>query len=123
MKFSARKTAGTEARSADRKDDQDTDYVNVAWRCPLWAAVLFLAISGASLAQALYKYRGDDGEWIYSDRPPDDGKPAEIRDLPKGVDQPGVYVTHDLVGEQIRFEAVNEFHAPVEVITLGRVMR
>ena len=117
MRFSVRKTAGTEALSADRLAASDAGDDVAAWRCPLWFAALALVISGASLAQALYKYRGDDGEWIYTDRPPpDDATPAEIRALPKGFDAPAVYVTHDLIGEQLRFEAVNEFYAPVEVI-------
>ena len=35
-----------------------------------------LLTCGLATAQTLYKYRGDDGEWIYSDRPPDDGRTA-----------------------------------------------
>ena len=52
-------------------------------RCRLTLlALLGCVVCSAASAQALYKYRGDDGEWIYSDRPPDDGQAiAEIRSL------------------------------------------
>jgi len=114
MKSGAHKTAGKEARSADTSDG---DITGLAGQCPLWVAVVALAVSGASLAQALYKYQDANGDWIYSDRPPaDENMPTEVRDLPKGFDAPEVHVTQDLVDEQIRFEASNEFHAPVEVI-------
>ena len=41
---------------------------------------IFVVINAVH-AQELYKYRGADGEWIYSDRPPEDGEAAEKRDL------------------------------------------
>lgn len=79
-------------------------------------AVALLIVSGVSLSQALYKYKGPDGEWIYSDRPPPDEQPAEVRNLPKEIAEPTVSVTHSLLGRQIQFSARNEYHAPVEVI-------
>ncbi len=45
------------------------------------ALALFFPAGQATEAQSLYKYRGEDGEWIYSDRPPDDEKTAEVRGL------------------------------------------
>ena len=45
----------------------------------LVALVLLLAAGGFASAQSLYKYRGADGEWIYSDRPPDADTLVEIR--------------------------------------------
>jgi len=81
-----------------------------------WLAAAATIYCSASLAQALYKYRGTDGEWVYTDRAPADGNPVEVRDLPLGMDTPEVRVTHTLIDRQIRIEAQNEFHAPVEVI-------
>lgn len=80
------------------------------------AAIGALAAGGAVLAQSLYKYQGDNGEWIYSDRPPPHGDVAEIRELPVGMSDPQVTVTHELVEQQIRLRARNDFLAPVEVI-------
>ncbi len=50
------------------------------------ALVLLLAAGGHGSAQSLYKYRGTDGEWIYSDRPPDDGaEPLDAEGDPEPV--------------------------------------
>lgn len=67
-------------------------------------------------AQSLYKYQGEGGEWIYSDRPPPAGGVAEIRELPTGLSDPTVTVTHALVDRQVRLNARNEFQAPVEIM-------
>jgi len=79
-------------------------------------AVLFLATPMVSGAQSMYKYRGPDGEWIFSDRQPEGGQPSEIRELPTGTAAPTVEVRHSLVDRQIRFVANNRFHAPVQLI-------
>lgn len=76
--------------------------------------ILFMA-GGFAHAQALYKYRGPDGEWIYSDRPPDDGSVAETRALAKGKSVVGLSVTHAFAGSSVQLTADNKFHAPVEV--------
>ncbi len=80
-------------------------------------ALAALAIFAASLAsgQSLYKYRGDNGEWIYTDRPPANGQPAEIRTIKSRSIKPGVSVTHRLSGNNIVLEASNTFFAPVEI--------
>jgi len=76
---------------------------------------MLLAIGDISLAQALYKYRGPDGEWVYTDRAPETEEQAEIRELPNGFKKAEVSVTHRVIGTQIQFYATNEFYAPVEL--------
>jgi len=73
-------------------------------------------------AQALYKYRGDNGEWIFSDRPPPDGSRAEVREL-ESSSQPGVVTVDDeFVGRTLELTASNDFHAPVELkLTIERI--
>jgi hypothetical protein len=44
------------------------------------------------LAQSMYKYRGPDGEWIYTDRAPEASETVEVRDLQKGGAEPQVRV-------------------------------
>lgn len=83
------------------------------WSVPL--AVLALAGCGAAFGQSLYKYRGDDGEWIYTDRAPGDGEAAEVRSLSAAPKRATVTVTHERSGDGIRFTAHNGFYAPVEV--------
>jgi murein DD-endopeptidase MepM/ murein hydrolase activator NlpD len=81
--------------------------------------MISLAIStavGDAQAQALYKYRGSDGEWIYTDRRPTDRQAAEIRELQKGQGEPRVTVTERAYDRQVGLIAQNDFYSPVEVI-------
>ena len=103
MKYGVPKTAGNEARSADSS------------RLP-WLALAGLLVCDVGHAQALYKYRGENGEWIFTDRaPPEDQQVSEVRQLPQGESQPEVTVTHDIVDGLVRFSAQNDFYAPVEL--------
>jgi murein DD-endopeptidase MepM/ murein hydrolase activator NlpD len=77
--------------------------------------VLALAFSFAASAQTMYKYRGDDGEWIYSDRPPDDGQVNETRKLEISVVKGTLDVFHEVVDGEVLLFATNRYYAPVEV--------
>jgi len=81
----------------------------------LFALVLLLSTGGFSSAQSLYKYRGENGEWIYSDRPPDDGSMVEIRRLETSEPETEVSVTHSFEGRTVELIAHNESYAPVEL--------
>lgn len=78
----------------------------------LFAALLFC---GLATAQTMYKYRGADGEWIFSDRPPDDGRDVQSLGASARVSAPNLSVTHTFTGDGIEFVARNTFHAPMEV--------
>ena len=80
----------------------------------LIAAFLLLAV-GTATAQTLYKYRGDNGEWIYADRPPADGSDSEAESLTPRGRQGSVSVTHSFTGSGLQFVVSNGFHAPVEI--------
>ncbi len=108
MKLDARKTAGSASTSASCGRCQKTSAL-------LISAILLLT-SGPGLAQTLYKYRGPDGEWVYTDRAPEKETSPEVRDLPIGAKDPEVSVAHRVVGGQIQFYANNEYYAPVEVV-------
>lgn len=79
------------------------------------ALLLPLCVSETLVAQELYKYRGENGEWIYSDRPPDDGQTAEVRELAKGSATATVDVRHRFVDKNVVLTASNAFYAPVEL--------
>lgn len=83
------------------------------------ALLLFAAgtlAGGLSFAQSLYKYKGENGEWIYTDvAPPDDAR-AEVRDLQKGETAPEVTVWHQTDTAGVQFFAKNDYHAPVQII-------
>ena len=75
-----------------------------------------LSVAAPGMAQALYKYRGPDGEWVYTDRKPDTPVDIEVRELSKGLQNPNVTVFYQSVDGDIRIFARNEFHAPVQVV-------
>ena len=82
----------------------------------LFCVALVAALAcDTSAAQTMYKYRGDNGEWIYSDRPPDDGQQLETRALRPAVDRGEITVTRRFTGQSLQIRVSNELHAPVEV--------
>jgi murein DD-endopeptidase MepM/ murein hydrolase activator NlpD len=78
--------------------------------------LLLFAASGLVLAQSLYKYRGPDGDWIYSDRPPEDGSSVEIRQLEIAQQNSALSVTHEISGHTTVLTAHNRYYAPVELV-------
>jgi len=79
------------------------------------SAVLVLAAVPAD-AQSLYKYKGKDGEWIYTDRQPPDDTAAEVRSLPNAGKPATVTVSSRVVDGNFELYGDNEFHAPVEIV-------
>lgn len=79
----------------------------------LFATVLLLATT--AIAQTLYKYRGDNGEWIYTDRPPDNGEAEETRDLATGAVKGSLDIDYTLAEGSVELVAHNKFHAPLEI--------
>ncbi len=79
-------------------------------------AITILVLAGAAFGQALYKYQDENGDWIYTDRPPSEEQAVEIRRLPTGAKPPTVSVTTRLVDREFQFIARNDYHAPVEVV-------
>jgi murein DD-endopeptidase MepM/ murein hydrolase activator NlpD len=101
--------AGNAHRSVpDRKSPRFGAALAVALLVTLWAA-------DATEAQEMYKYRGENGEWIYSDRPPPDGQTVEVRRLNRGSTDAVVDVTHSFAGTNVELVARNDFYAPVEL--------
>jgi murein DD-endopeptidase MepM/ murein hydrolase activator NlpD len=92
-----------------------------------WTVVPLLVMATVAcdlvLAQTLYKYRGPDGEWVFSDRPPDnDGVVTEQRGLSQRGKRATLLVIHTLVGNAVEVTARNGFYAPMEVaIVLGEM--
>jgi murein DD-endopeptidase MepM/ murein hydrolase activator NlpD len=64
----------------------------------------------------MYKYRGPDGEWIYTDRAPEASETVEVRDLQKGGAEPQVRVVDRQYEGAVGLVAENEFWSPVEVV-------
>ncbi len=75
-----------------------------------------LCAAGSSVAQELYKYRGPDGEWVYTDRKPDERVEIETRELSRGHEDPNVSVFYQTVDDSIQLFARNDYYAPVQVV-------
>ncbi|HEX6260144.1 MAG TPA: DUF4124 domain-containing protein, partial [Woeseiaceae bacterium] len=99
--------AGGARRSAD---------FGQAGRAGLALAIPLLCLLSPSFAQSLYKYRGPDGAWVYSDRAPAEDEPVEVRELAGAPANPRVTVTHRLLDGRMQLTAVNDYFAPVELI-------
>ena len=111
MRLNAWKTAGSESTSASCQNANSRSRTTAF----LISAVL-LIISALGLAQTLYKYKGPDGEWVYTDRAPQEEASSEVRDLPTGEKDPVVTVAHRILDSQFQLYATNEFYAPVELV-------
>lgn len=80
------------------------------------AIVLALALAGvAVLAEGLYKYRDAQGNWVYTDRRPDDVREVEQLPLADTVSPPEVTVTKRTVEKGVEIVANNGCFCPVEV--------
>lgn len=77
--------------------------------------LVLLAGCGLAFGQSLYKYKDQNGDWIYTDRQPADAKDVEIRSLKSAQKGARVSVTHRLRGNEIEFTAHNALYAPIEV--------
>ena len=107
MKFAEKTTAGG-ARTLGLSSA-------VAKKLIMPITVLALLSVNYGYAETMYKYRGENGEWTYTDRRPAEEKKAEARELETSFIKPEFSVTHEVLGTTIEFVAHNEFHAPVEV--------
>ena len=86
------------------------------YRLHTWLLVTAALLLGSvAAAQTLYKYPGANGEWIYSDRPPDEGQEVETRAVSSQPTRGGFTVEHVFTGNGLTFTARNRFYAPMEV--------
>ncbi len=77
---------------------------------------LTLLCFSSAAAQTLYKYRGENGEWIFTDRPIDNGNAAEVRSLGPGTTNEEFSVSHSINDGKFEVRANNPLHVPVEVM-------
>jgi hypothetical protein len=82
---------------------------------PALLIALMVSLCSAASAQELFKYQDENGDWIFSDRPPNDGQVVESRELEKSSADTVVDVTHSFEGTTVQLTARNDFFAPVEL--------
>lgn len=95
-----------------------------ALEAPLALLALLLVGAGPACAQSMYKYQGPDGEWIFADRPPDDGSTVEVRAI-DGADSAdvGIEVTYEFRGRTVEVIAKNPSYVPIELVLEIRTIR
>lgn len=110
MRFEGQKTVGGgQGLAPDRSR-------NLSSTALLFVLATLMVVAGSAAAQSLYKYRGANGEWIYSDRPPEDGSTTEVRELETSPADATLSVDHSFEGRTVVLTAHNEFYVPVEVL-------
>jgi len=85
------------------------------WHTAALLTALTIMLCSAAGSQELYKYRGESGEWIYADRPPEDGQDVELRKLADNFTDATVDVSHSFEGATVELTARNDFYAPAEL--------
>lgn len=82
------------------------------------SVVLILLLVGVAVAgPSLYKYRGADGEWVFTDRQPPAAESAEVRALPVADhDGGGVTLERQTPGDRSSLIANNTLNAPVQLL-------
>lgn len=78
-------------------------------------ALVMTVVALPGLAETMYKYRGENGEWIYADRPPDDGSLTETLNVESATDEGKLSVNYGFDGPTVVLTAHNGFYAPVEM--------
>jgi murein DD-endopeptidase MepM/ murein hydrolase activator NlpD len=83
----------------------------------LLASSLALALLGASIASAqhLYKYRDENGVWVFTDRQPDADQSYEQTALERHFEPPEVRLFQQATENGIGLVAQNTFFAPVQL--------
>src|SRR5688572_6493130 len=80
-----------------------------------YAILGLLGLSATLAAQSLYKYRDADGNWVYTDRRPDDAREVEQVQLSESAAPPEVTVIRRTVDGQLELVVDNGCFCPVEV--------
>lgn len=85
--------------------------------------ITLLFLFSSLSAQELYKYKGEDGEWIFSDRPPPDQREVEVRGLETGPGSSSVGVAYRVIDRSVQLFATNDYHAPVQLQLQIKLLR
>src|SRR5262245_42948490 len=81
-------------------------------------ALLLALVSGTGLAQSLYRYRDEQGNWVYADRKPDSVQDAQVEQLqmaPEAPLPPEIKVLRRTVEDRVELVAENACFCPAEV--------
>jgi murein DD-endopeptidase MepM/ murein hydrolase activator NlpD len=95
-----------------------------ARRCFVVVAVLVAALGALNFharAEGLYKYRDEQGNWVFTDRKPDDGREVEQLPLAEEITSPEISIARRKGEQGIELVAKNDCFCPAELAL--RVLR
>lgn len=81
-------------------------------KTPIW--VLLILMSGHAPAQKLYKYQDKQGTWHFTDKPPEAGEKAAVRQL-KVAPRQRVWLNREGEEQHPKYTLRNDYAGPVEV--------
>ena len=79
------------------------------------ALVTLLAMTQPGHAATLYKYKDDNGQWVYTDRRPDAGKSFEQQDIKVTLEEPTVELIEEPRQSGTAVLARSTFFGPVQI--------
>ncbi|MFK8030169.1 MAG: peptidoglycan DD-metalloendopeptidase family protein [Gammaproteobacteria bacterium] len=77
--------------------------------------MLAFTLVAIAAAQTLYRYKDEDGNWRFTDRPPNDTTKVESERLTTRNYSPEVILKQTKIEGGTRLTATNEWHCPMEV--------
>ncbi len=78
-------------------------------------ALILLLLPLLATSQQLYKYKDENGKWVYSDRPPPGKTEVEIQDIQSERPRPTITMTERRRDGEVDLVAINTFEVPVEI--------
>lgn len=86
----------------------------------IWIAALSVALGlsisvAMATAQTMYRYKDDNGNWQFSDRPPEDSRASESERMATRNRTPQIILEQVKIEGGIQLVATNEWHCPMEL--------
>ncbi len=91
----------------------------MTWRCNrAWLGIVVLSLAGMAtpgFAAKLYKYKDENGQWVFTDRRPDGGEAFQEQDIKATLEEPTVELIKEPREGGVALLAKSTFFGPVQV--------
>ncbi len=88
----------------------------INFRCALWPLALLVLLAQLLDAAELYRYKDEQGNWVYSDRPPPGRQDVISQEMKVERPRPTIRMTERRRAGEVDLVAINTFEVPIEVI-------
>ena len=82
----------------------------------LWPLALLVLLAPLLAATELYRYKDEQGNWVYSDRPPPGRQDVISQEMKVERPRPTIRMTDRRRAGEVDLVAINTFEVPIEVI-------